>query len=112
MRNQIHHCKEMKAQLEMRCDLHIDSFECADRLVIYNSRFDEYGLIIHDGGTSYSVIQYCPWCGEKLPDSKRDRWFETLKARGFDNPTKQEIPSEFLTDQWYRKPAKRAGRRR
>ena len=32
-----------------------------------------YGLIIHDGGTSAVTIQFCPWCGSKLPASKRDR---------------------------------------
>ena len=72
MSNQIHDCREMKAQLEMRCDLHSDPFECADRLIIYDSRFDEYGIIIHDGGNSYVAIGYCPWCGKKLPKSKRD----------------------------------------
>ncbi|HTF81366.1 MAG TPA: hypothetical protein VL947_06570 [Cytophagales bacterium] len=25
-----------------------------------------YGLPIHDGGTSYISIQYCPWCGKLL----------------------------------------------
>ena len=112
MRNQIHGCKQMKAQLEMRCDLHNDPFKCADRLIIYSPRFDEYGIIIHDGGNSYSAIHYCPWCGKKLPESKRDDWFETLKAQGYDNPSKQKIPSEFLTDQWYRKPAKSRRKRR
>ena len=38
----------------------------------YNERFDEYGLIIHDGGSSALLIQFCPWCGTKLPESKRN----------------------------------------
>lgn len=25
-----------------------------------------YGIPIHDGGTSVIVINFCPWCGEKL----------------------------------------------
>jgi hypothetical protein len=112
MTNQIHRCKEMKRQLEMSCDLHSDPFACADHLVLYNPRFDEYGIIIHDGGNSYSMIQYCPWCGKKLPNSKRDLWFETLKARGYENPLKQKIPSEFLTNEWYGRQPKRARKRR
>ena len=103
MTNRIHGCKEMKRQLEMTCDLHSDPFECADRLVLYNAHFDEYGIIIHDGGNSYSVIKFCPWCGKKLPNSKRDLWFEKLKALGYDNPVKQKIPIEFTTDDWYRR---------
>jgi len=50
MKNQIHDCNEMKAQLDMSCDLHNDPFDCADRLIIYNSRSNGYGIIIHDGG--------------------------------------------------------------
>jgi hypothetical protein len=106
MTNQIHGCKEMKRQLELRCDRHNDPFQCADRLIIYSPRFDEYGIIIHDGGSSYSVIRYCPWCGKKLPPSKRDRWFKVLEARGYEDPAKQKIPPEFLTDEWYRRPLK------
>ncbi len=26
-----------------------------------------YGIPINDGGASMIVIQYCPWCGGKLP---------------------------------------------
>ena len=103
MANQIHGCKEMKRQLEITCDLHNDPFKCPDRLMFYSARFDEYGIIIHDGGNSYSVIHFCPWCGKKLPDSKRDLWFDTLKAGGYDDPAKQKIPVEFTTDEWYRK---------
>lgn len=112
MAKRIHGCKEMKRQLEMSCDLHGDPFECADHLVLYNARFDEYGIIIHDGGNSYSVIQFCPWCGKKLPKSKRDLWFETLGTLGFDNPVIQKIPVEFETDEWYRRQRKRARKRR
>ena len=38
----------------------------------YLPQLDEYGLIIHDGGTSHYVIHYCPWCGHRLPKSTRD----------------------------------------
>jgi hypothetical protein len=41
----------------------------------YHPTFDEYGIIVHDGGPSFVVIAYCPWCGVGLPESKRDRWF-------------------------------------
>jgi len=33
--------------------------------VVTKSR-DDFGLPIHDGGNSYIVINYCPWCGSKL----------------------------------------------
>jgi hypothetical protein len=40
-------------------------------LVAYSSKLDEYLLIVHDGGQSGVHIQYCPWCGVRLPESQR-----------------------------------------
>lgn len=108
MRKNIHSCKEMKRHLNFQCDVHTDPFQCADSLVIYIPRFDEYGIIIHDGGQSYDIINFCPWCGKKLPVSKRNRWFKTLAARGYDNPSKQKIPKEFLSNEWYLNPTRKS----
>jgi hypothetical protein len=48
--------------------------------VIYeNNKFNEYGIPIPDGGTSRLNIQFCPWCGVCLPNSKRDEWFDNNK---------------------------------
>ncbi|MBC7932277.1 MAG: hypothetical protein H7Z38_17105 [Rubrivivax sp.] len=91
----------MTHELDQRCDMHPDPFDCVDNLIYYSPRFDEYGIIIHDGGSSFSLIAYCPWCGSKLPESKWDEWFEKLKALGFDDPSEQDIPEEFLTRTWY-----------
>lgn len=78
-----------------------------DRVVYYSSKFNEYGLPIHDGEngrvTSYILIQHCPWCGKKLPVSRRDEWFDWLEKLGFDSPLEDfdEIPSKFKTSEWY-----------
>jgi hypothetical protein len=66
-----HCCERMEAGLTFECSQHADAFDCPDSLVCYSERSDEYGLIVHDGGASYIVIGYCPWCGVKLPESKR-----------------------------------------
>ena len=99
-----HNCQQMAERLNYRCEDHSDIYDCPDNLVVYVSKFDEYGLIIHDGGKSYIGITYCPWCGEKLPPSRRDEWFETLSAMGYENPLTQKIPKKFLSDEWYRGP--------
>ncbi|MEQ8767395.1 MAG: hypothetical protein RL885_26025 [Planctomycetota bacterium] len=69
-------------------------------------RFREIGIDIQDGGTSFLVIQYCPWCGTRLPDSLRDEWFDRLESMGIDTDLAfgidPPIPPEFLTDDWYR----------
>lgn len=75
-------CKDMKNNIDKNCDIHNNCFECPDTLIYYNEKFDEFGIIIHDGGESYVNINFCPWCGERLPESKRDRWFDELEQLG------------------------------
>lgn len=92
----------MTEAVNQTCPDHRDRFDCPDALVEYSARFDEYGLIVHDGGSSSVGILFCPWCGANLPDSKRELWFDELGRRGFVNPFDQEIPSEFESDAWWR----------
>lgn len=65
-------CEAMTNQLIVRCEQHSDPFDCADNLIYHAEALAEYGIMIHDGGSSYCVIHYCPWCGTKLPDPKRE----------------------------------------
>lgn len=46
--------------------MHPDPFDCADHIVFYDVKARTYGIIIHDGGSSFVTIAYCPWCGTKL----------------------------------------------
>ncbi|WP_321385098.1 DUF6980 family protein [uncultured Enterococcus sp.] len=79
-----------------------DDFTDTNKLIYHDIRFDEYGLIIHDGGQSYIVITHCPWTGEKLPESKKELWFDELEARGFEDPLSEydSIPNEYKSDKW------------
>lgn len=96
-----HCCFDMREALKFNCKMHQDEYECPDTLISYSPIFDEYGLIIHDGGRSSITINFCPWCGKKLPNSKRDRWFDELGKLGFHNPFEENIPAEFTDDTWY-----------
>lgn len=96
-----HCCELMTNQINHKCELHEDPFNCPNHLVYYSMKHDEYSLIIHDGGGSSITIKFCPWCGLKLPDSKSDLWFDTLEKLGFDGPYNQNIPAEFRSDKWY-----------
>jgi hypothetical protein len=94
----------MTTQINYRCDQHPDPYDCPDNLVVYSAKFDEYGLIVHDdGGHSYVTVQFCPWCGAKSPEPKREHWFRDLEAKGFDDPLRQDIPDAYRSDAWYRK---------
>ena len=94
-----HRCEAMTCQVDWRCDTHADRYDCADALISFIAKFREYGLIIHDGSTSSIVISYCPWCGARLPESQRDRWFEEMEHRGID-PWTGDVPAEFEDDRW------------
>jgi hypothetical protein len=58
----------MRRNAERVCDQHPDRFDCPDCLIHYSPRTRMYGLIVHDGGSSFVVIRFCPWCGNRLPD--------------------------------------------
>ncbi len=75
----------------------------SNKIIQYSDRFDEYGIVIHDGGNSSIIINYCPWCGKELPKSKRDEWFDTLEKLGFINPLEEDIPIEFKSNLWWNK---------
>lgn len=90
-------CEAMTQALAFDCAQHADPFECADGLMVYNEVLDEYGLPVHDGGASYVLVAICPWCGARLPESQRDRWFEETEAKGFTDDT---LPPEYRTGAW------------
>ena len=64
-------------------------------------RFREYGVKVMDGGESHIIIEYCPWCGAKLPSSLRHRWFDELELLGID-PESDPLPETFSDERWYR----------
>ena len=95
-------CIHIAYRVTQKCDDHDDPLDCPDTLIAYWPKFDEYGLVVHDGTRSVVVIEHCPWCGVKLAESKRNRWFEELADRGFDDPLNQDIPEEYRSDAWWR----------
>lgn len=74
------------------------------RLIHYSEAVDEYGIPYPEDNVSIQLIQYCPWCGQKLPDSRRDDWFEELEQLGYENPLlRDDIPPAYRSAQWRRK---------
>ncbi|WP_148210884.1 DUF6980 family protein [Methylibium petroleiphilum] len=66
-----HCCESMQRQLESVCEEHSSRHECPDALIDYFPRLKEYGLIVHDGGSSSIAISFCPWCGTKLSELQK-----------------------------------------
>nr|WP_226648083.1 hypothetical protein [Microbulbifer variabilis] len=70
----------MGERVEFDCKGHKNIYECPDDPVSYIPKFDEFSLIVHDGGSSSISIKFCPWYGLELPGSKRDEWFDKLES--------------------------------
>ncbi|MFC4517242.1 DUF6980 family protein [Streptomyces ehimensis] len=94
-----HCCEAMDSHVNVRCREHNDIYACPDALIGFSAKFREYGLIVHDGGTSSIIIEFCPWCGRRLPDSQRDTWHAELRRRGID-AWEDEVPAEFQDARW------------
>jgi len=70
--------------------------------LVYNGRVREYAIRILDGGTAVQIITFCPWCGNRLPGSLRDQWFERLRALNLE-PEDPNIPEEMKSAAWWNK---------
>ena len=75
-----------------------------DKTIFYSKRFDEYMIPVSEDGLSGICIAYCPWCGQKLPESKRERWFEELDEMGieFSLFDTEQVPEPYLSDEWWK----------
>ena len=67
-----HCCEMMRSKVESTCDQHPDRAACPDSVLSYSDRTKRYLLLVHDGEEGYAnagySIDFCPWCGTKLPD--------------------------------------------
>ncbi len=89
-------CEDMKYHIYQSKDTEV-------KTILYIPRFNEYGIPCNEDGVSMIIINYCPWCGKKLPLSLRDKWFEKLLLLGFESPLFDEhIPIEYKTDEWWK----------
>jgi hypothetical protein len=61
-----HCCEDMDYYVNLKCNIHENPSDCPDKLIIFDNKNNQYGLIIHDGGTSWIGIDFCPWCAAKL----------------------------------------------
>lgn len=69
-------CSNMEGRLLWKCDQHADPNGCPDCILWFYGGVGQYGIPIHDGGSSYVRIDYCPWCGAALQDFSPPRLLE------------------------------------
>jgi len=75
-------------------------------ILYYDSQYREYG-IKETNLTWGMLLDYCMFCGKKLPISVRDEWFDILEQEyGLESPCEEDrnkVPKEFWTDEWWKK---------
>lgn len=59
-------CPDMAVALRWKCEQHSTPADCPDCLVQFYKSTSTYGMPVHDGGSSFVPIRYCPWCGTDL----------------------------------------------
>lgn len=98
-------CEMMKDNVYCVCEETFFCGDAEDKVINYSSAMDEYGIPIYDGknhtSSSHIIIRYCPWCGCKLPNSRREEWCDRLYELGY-IPFSDDIPVEFKTSAWYK----------
>lgn len=65
-------CVHLAYFVTRRCPEHPDPFDCPETIVLHEPVIDEYALPVRADGGSLVPITHCPWCGVRLPPSRRD----------------------------------------
>ena len=53
-------CGDMRRQLEFRCADNVDLTDFPDSLMVLLENPVRFGIRVHNGGTSFMAINYCP----------------------------------------------------
>ena len=83
------------------CD-HMQMMIDEEKSIVFLPEFREYGVPIRDGGSSFLEIEYCPWCGCRLPGSLREEYFDLLEKSGITYPCpKDQLPEAMRSEKWW-----------
>ena len=94
-----HCCHQMTEQVNMHWpNAESPLLGSTDQRIYWSPVFDEYGLICQPSAEVLD-IQHCPFCGQRLPDSRRDAWFERVVPTGW-KTWGDPIPDELLRYGW------------
>lgn len=81
------------------CDNMDSALHDGEHPLYYSSAYQEFGMRL-SSKYEYSVLNHCPWCSEKLPISRRDKWFDSLENINID-PWESDIPIQYLSSAWW-----------
>lgn len=85
------------------CEAMKRSLEDGRVMIGYSPSFRRYYIPLSWPHQSTQGINYCPWCGTKLPKPLINEWHEILeKEYGITSfHTSPDYPNEFDTDEWW-----------
>lgn len=89
-----------KLNLPHECQWMTEAVEDDRVPVIYVPRFREFGFRAPEHPT-FHVFSYCPGCGQALPGSLRDEFFDRIETMGLE-PESPDLPLDFRSDAWWR----------
>lgn len=74
----------------------------------YFKQFRSYGIQMIEPEDCIDPIDYCPWCGSKLPEDLGETFFKVLESEYGIQTTigdlqNHPIPEEFQSDEWWKK---------
>jgi hypothetical protein len=67
----------------------------------YAPRCREYYIHLATSG-GVQIMDFCPWCGCRLPLSLRDLYFDEIRKQGFEDPLDDNLPEKYKTDEWWK----------
>ena len=90
------------------CCHNMECYACENNsLLKYSAYSREYNFILYDD--PYGTLQnmdYCPWCGTKLPKTLGQEWCDAiLEELGIEDVDAEEwarLPEKYKTEQWWR----------
>lgn len=63
-------CCAVMERWSQPCEQHRDDpMDCPDRLIHHTATANMPGIRLFDGGSSFVVITFCPWCGKQVFDN-------------------------------------------
>jgi hypothetical protein len=83
------------------CQAMLYAVRADDLPVEYDRALRAWGIAYQDGGSAVQSIQYCPWCGTKLPTDLGDEWSARLERMDLE-PGDPCIPEEMQDDRWWK----------
>jgi hypothetical protein len=81
------------------------------KCIKYLAKFRMFAIVVDEAEEVYQPIDYCPFCGKKLPKDLNDEYWKTI-IEEIDTeyyPTHENydknrpLPEEFKTDEWWKK---------